>query len=290
MDFFQDYKICYIEDCSNNKDCQCMLNLYHGSNDCETNKRIKASNVQKGERKRFDSEMFMRLSTQSTSKGSQDKWVSKDKKYFVKERFFYQERFWNDDLVEIIASAIGEQLGFHVLKQELCEIEGRDACFSEFFNEKFIPFAKFDKTQEIFEYNNPLDRLEFVLKRLKSETGLELHEYLYQMSILDFLVGNEDRHVNNFGVFWDGEFKPVILFDFGLGLFEHDIIYDGMTLEQARTKMTRLPFGDQREIIKYLGNNKLNKCIILKDKILSNSLAKDYLQWACNALGLEVIF
>lgn len=63
-----------------------------------------------------------------------------------------------------------------------------------------------------------------------------------------------------------------------------------MTLEQARTKMTRLPFGDQREIIKYLGNNKLNKCIILKDKILPNSLAKDYLQWACNALGLEVIF
>ena len=54
--------------------------------------------------------------------------------------------------------------------------------------------------------------------------------------------------------------------------------------------MIRLPFGDQREIIKYLGNNKLNKHIILNDKILPNSLAKVYLQWACNALGLEVIF
>ena len=52
-------------------------------------------------------------------------------------------------------------------------------------------------------------------------------DYLIVMAIIDFLIGNEDRHLNNFGVLTDDStYRLLPLFDFGLGLFEHDRRYE----------------------------------------------------------------
>ena len=64
------------------------------------------------------------------------------------------------------------------------------------------------------------------------------------MIVFDFLLGNEDRHYNNFGVlFREGEFKVAPLFDFGLGLFEHDKKYSNLDLDNAILKMDGKPFN-----------------------------------------------
>ena len=48
---------------------------------------------------------MLQLSTASSSKGNQRKWLTRDGRY-VKEQFFYQGKYWRDDLVEIIASSV----------------------------------------------------------------------------------------------------------------------------------------------------------------------------------------
>ena len=77
--------------------------------------------------------------------------------------------------------------------------------------------------------------------------NLDVTDYLLVMALTDTVMLNEDRHYNNFGVLYkDGVYTISPLFDYGLGLFEHDSIYTSYkynnNLEAALRKVKSKPF------------------------------------------------
>lgn len=112
------------------------------------------------------------------------------------------------------------------------------------------------------------------------------------MTIIDFLVGNEDRHFFNFGTLYDGNnYKVAPLFDFGLGLFEHDVYYKNLTLEQCITKMSKKPFHDWDAALNYFASVVVlpkQTSVQISKKLLPNLLAESYLCYSCKQLGIEV--
>lgn len=181
--------------------------------------------------KQFDVKNLQSLQLGSSSKGNQRKWYSEEDNYFIKEQFFYQGKFWKDNQVEIIASVIASQMNLFevsVLQQQACDIiDGGYAThgvYSKMFGEdkRFVSYKRLlSVNNQYFDQNTPIaDKWVSVIQNVKSCTGLDYVNYLLVMSLLDYLVGNEDRHLNNFGVMQDdsGRFTLAPLFDFGLGL------------------------------------------------------------------------
>ena len=205
----------------------------------------------------FNSEYLVEGSTFTSSKGNQSKWQTRDGSLYIKECFYYQGRVWRDDLVEIIASKYAsfcalEDFGVCVLKQEACTVDGRQAVCSKNFctpTQVFIPFKRLCDKNGIsipnYLQSSPKDNFALLSSLYTAFTGLNAHYYLLAMAVLDSVVGNEDRHYNNFGVLYDTSDKSYSLpplFDFGLGLFEHDARYDGLSYKSCIQLMQCKPF------------------------------------------------
>lgn len=281
---------CMLEDCSHNEDFVCELGLFQLSAECDANRVVPTNELVKPARINFSEEDFAALSMQGASKGSQVKWEAKDKKLFIKERFQYQGRFWNDDLVEVIASKIGKSLGYYVVEQELCTINGRDAVVMPHFgNKKFVTAEKCGVDVMTDPTISPVDRVKIAIDVLNTKTGLDFTNYIFEMTVIDYLIGNEDRHEANFGAFWNSKSWEIpILFDFGLGLFEHDVDYINRDFEDACSRMNKRPFHDWDSVLDYFVKIGYiaHGSVDLSDCILPNNLARDYLKMTFKNLGL----
>ena len=115
------------------------------------------------------------------------------------------------------------------------------------------------------------------------------------MSILDFLVGNEDRHLNNFGVLFNGkDYKLAPLFDFGLGLFEHDRRYESEPFRECLQLMESKPFHrNNEEVINFIRANYgvdkyLPKKFDLRKCEFPSLKAESYLLNRCKILNVEL--
>lgn len=128
MDLFNGFHLCEIIDCKLNKNEICSINA-----NFDDKAVSKAEYCQKVLFKKitlcFSQKDCIALDLESTSKGAQRKWLSGDRKFLIKEQFYYQLRHWNDDLVEVIASSIGNQLGINCVEQWLGNISGQDCSF-----------------------------------------------------------------------------------------------------------------------------------------------------------------
>ena len=175
----------------------------------------------------FYTEELMSLQTMSTSKGNQLKWYDEQNRLYIKAQFCYQGKLWRDDLVEVIGSHIGAQMKLTdkavcVLHQELCEIHdhgklyhgvySNDFCRNE---ERFFPFYRLLQINGLeFPYRSSIgEKWKFVLDTMRVCTGLDYTDYLVAMTMIDILVGNEDRHLSNFGVLANESFRIPPLFD-----------------------------------------------------------------------------
>lgn len=214
------------------------------------------------ELKVFKTSDLLGLQCGSTSKGNQMKWYDSKNDFYIKAQFYFQDKFWRDDLVECIAAQLGKQLYLsdkkvQVLEQLPCKIDlGYNTIYGVYSknfcnkDEVFIPFSRILNAKKIqFPYSSSIDtKWAFVLNTLNNLTQTDCSDYLLVMSLLDFLVGNEDRHISNFGViYYNGDFRISPLFDFGLGLFEHDRKYENLPLKQCISKMECKPFARHNE-------------------------------------------
>ena len=96
-----------------------------------------------------------------------------------------------------------------------------------------------------------IDKLKWCAGRL-SDIGMLPYEktlkYMTDLAVIDCLVGNVDRHTRNFGLFFNaysGKYEIPLLFDNGMGLFEHDYYRDRYdSYESAMKNVYVSPYGE----------------------------------------------
>ena len=208
---------------------------------------------------------IIELSVASSSKGNQDKYYNTVTKEYIKCQFEYQGTVWEDYKVEALSSVIGSKLHTNVeviqQREGIIKDTGKYCCISKDFcnsGEEWLPLGKIIN---VSKYSKNTGKSYKVFKDLLAEFerfNLDGTEYLIVMIVMDYLLGNEDRHYNNIGILrkYDGSYGIAPLFDFGLGLFEHDKKYFGLSLQRARSLMDGKPFSrDLQEPVNMLFNS-----------------------------------
>lgn len=188
---------------------------------------------------------MVELQLLSTSKGNQKKWYDSKKDIYVKSQFFYQGKYWKEYLVEVISAEIGRQLPdrcVEVLAQRECRIVDAVKTVYGVYSDNFAEGLQYVSFNRILAgrglcFDEGADigtRWRFVLQTVEEVCKLDYTDYLITMVLMDYLIGNEDRHLNNFGVLYrDNAFFLPPLFDFGIGLFEHDLKYEHVPFREC---------------------------------------------------------
>lgn len=204
------------------------------------------------------------LSLSSTSKGNQKKFYDNDSHSYIKLGFEYQGRMWKDYMVEHLAwriSTMCDTLGIEIVKQDIVNTSLGYGCMSKDFSygtdKEWIsahrmfgskcPAKDIGKSYEVYS----------ILKSLyRDRCHVDIENYLIVMILMDCLLLNEDRHYNNFGALYsNGRYEVASLFDFGLGLYEHDKRYDGIDMQHGRALAKCKPFDENcRKAVEVLFN------------------------------------
>lgn len=244
----------------------------------------------------------------TTSKGNQEKWFHPDMNSYIKAAFDYQDIVWKDYLCEIIAAKLGNQLGLDVVAAFPCRILDVSGVLPGSYTNNFLDNTEeFISAYRIFDAmgrdisalirnKTVCDRILWVIDRFKEFSELDLSDYINRMIVLDFLVGNEDRHLNNFGIVVNrntGKFRMAPLFDNGLSLLEHDRRYLGAPFQFSLKKMDGKPFckslkrayEESRQMFPEVPKIDLD----LGGLVLPSRRAFDYLKYSSEVMGLRLV-
>ena len=212
-----------------------------------------------------DLNKLIKLDIASSSKGEQEKYYDTEKRSYIKLPFYFDEKYWKDYMVEHLSGMIfGEDytLGVDIVQQEIVmtnrelhAVRSKDFCHD---GEQWLPMGRIYERFHVYveDCRSGSERLFQLIYTAKDECGVDIVPYLTVMFIADLLLLNEDRHYNNLGLLYkaDGSYAAAPLFDFGLGLFEHDTNYENKSLEEIDPFNIRLrPLGvDGLKALEYL--------------------------------------
>lgn len=252
-----------------------------------------------------DTSRFVTVELGTSSKGNQNKWYDRISKRYIKEQFLWQGKLWMDYKVERISSLLGEQLdtlGVKIVQQRICQLSNGkfgvvsdDFCYKE---QCWVPFARIAGPSFSCNREYPFRNWRSIIETVKEKCKCDITDYAVVMVVMDYLLLNEDRHLNNFGVLQeaDGSYKVAPLFDFGLGLFEHDRMYEGLDYKAAYAKVAGKPFSsDLHEAVQMLYNcgYKEKICRIITpfqgicEEAFPNELGKEHFFFAMRQLREE---
>lgn len=246
----------------------------------------------------------------STSKGNQTKWYLPNSKLFVKAAFKYGGPVFRDYLCERAAYLLGVQLGLPVLSSTICGIKYHDIVEFGSYTQNFLGDNDVHVTMYRLLLRNELtslvskfernaaatERVEATLEVLQDYCGLAGSEYLRDMTFLDCLIGNEDRHLNNFGVIYNpttNSFRFPPLFDNGLSMFEHDTTYIGKPLDICIRNMKGRPFSTNllksyKAVLEVTKLSPVSGCICLEGVVFPSENARKYVRVMAEKLGIQV--
>lgn len=212
----------------------------------------------------------------SGSDGYQAKYFADSRKHFIKTQASLSGVLMNDWMVEIIASKLCDRLNINCVKQQHCkvrdEVKTLDAVVSKNFELDGWDFVSFESllnrlsgesTQDSFFIRlGTIEKMEYCAKVIAKACNINYKyalKYMIDLAVIDILVGNNDRHTKNFGVFWDinnNKFSIAKIFDNGMGLFENDYYRDNYKNLQERMRNVYVaPYGeDPFDMIKILKN------------------------------------
>jgi len=241
--------------------------------------------------------VWLPIALNSSSKGNQRKWYSKDEDLYLKEQFYHQGVYWQDWKVEVLSYFVAQQCGIgdKVVKQLPVRIIDGDSTTYGVVSENFLDireeWVSIYRIMQKFDFElsprmMPLDKFNYLRDKVYTYLDLDLKEYLLNMMILDLLMLNEDRHLNNLGVIVkNGVYKEAPLFDFGLGLFEWSKKYAGKTLEQALMYTDARPFdADLYAAVKHVCSSDEYKSYVRR---LCTSIEVPGIKFFPNKLGYE---
>ena len=104
---------------------------------------------------------------------------------------------------EVLASMICEKLGFDHVNYTLDTYKDMVVSKCPCFINKNTEFVTCHQIINDMKRNNSLEDYEEYIKKLEEEGIDNAREKIENMYILDFLIMNEDRHLNNFGIIRD---------------------------------------------------------------------------------------
>lgn len=277
--------------------------------------KLKYTNNSILDNRKFNFEELKQYKTGVVAKGNQPKYTNYDGSIFIKERFCYQDKLWNDNLVECLASSLCKQLDINAIDQGLCMIDKIDynslGTYSYNFLSKgdiFLTRYQLVKAQfrNSFDYKvaekkysrDANTRLSFDLKVLGNYVDKEsLERYLLEMCLMDILILNEDRHYNNYGLIYNeitNEYRVPPLFDFGIGAFEHDLMYIdlpfGKCLNQCRLRNYLVRPRKLMKWLRSLDNLNINrkiemmKDLVFEEEYIPNLKYKEYIRYIKDGL------
>ncbi len=181
---------------------QILLRLIFTSYICENKRMVKYFDITHWEEKRH-----------FQTKGTRDKCIVENpddsclyyfKTSIKKDKKDYKYEFWS----EIVASSLGDALGFNILKYDIASKGDKLGCISKSMNSNSETLTEgvslltgYDNTykpedKESYRYYT-LDMIQNALLSYKMEKHIEP---LYKLLIFDSIIGNSDRHQENWGI------------------------------------------------------------------------------------------
>ncbi len=202
--------------------------------------------------------------TRTDTDGFQMKALSDDRKFFIKSQAVMAGISMRDWAVEIIASDIAGQLGVPRVEQHHCKFAFNnrvwDGVYSQNFEIDGYTFVSFESligtrqmstNDDAFIKMQSIEKLKWCARQISDICGIDnkyAEKYMLDIAVLDCLIGNVDRHTRNFGVFFNsntGEYSIPLIFDNGMGLFEHDYYRDNYkTFDEALNNVYVAPYGE----------------------------------------------
>ena len=202
--------------------------------------------------------------TRTDTDGFQMKALSDDRRFFIKSQAVISGVRMLDWAVEIIAADIAAQLGIPCVNQIHCRLAygGRtwDGVYSKNFEIDGYTFLSFESLigvknlstkDDSFIRMGSIEKLKWCAGQISDICGIEYtdaEKYMLDLAVLDCLIGNVDRHTRNFGVFFNsntGEYSIPLIFDNGMGLFEHDYYRDEYkNFDEAMNNVYVAPYGE----------------------------------------------
>lgn len=124
-----------------------------------------------------------------------------------------------------------------------------------FYRLYYNEFGK-DLSQVLAEKDTMEERIEYVIQFIQQSCGLDVRDYLKKVIMLDMLVLNEDRHLNNLAVIFQADhFVCAPIFDNGVSLLTaNQSVNWNFSVEENVKRVIARPFsGSHERMYEYLG-------------------------------------
>ena len=197
-----------------------------------------------------------------TSEGTQIK--------YKKDNYWYKkDNRGNEGLAEYLVSKLltfSNMDADEYIIYEQGKINGTSGCRSENFlkeGEELITFYRLyynefgkDLSQVLAGMDSMKERIEYVLRFVKQSCDLDVSKYLSKVIMLDMLVLNEDRHLNNLAViFQEDHFICAPIFDNGVSLLTaNQSVNWNFAMEENVRRVIARPFsGSHEKMYEYFG-------------------------------------
>lgn len=214
------------------------------------------------------------LNSRSGSPGFQRKYISSDKKYFIKQQSIIDGKEMFDYLVELYASMIAQQFPeIDIMKYERCIIvcnnKNVNGCYADNYEIKGYSYLSlrylctinnidYDAISYSFEDSNAFDELVKLFSDVTLLSENVISKYIKDLIFMDLLTCNIDRHGNNLGVFIiQGAEIPAKIFDFGAGYWQGTAdLHSGLSINALLRRASIGPLYSYYEDAVYLLRDK----------------------------------
>lgn len=217
-------------------------------------------------------------------------------KYFYDGKWFKQDANGYEGLTEYVVSCVLECSNIDdFVRYEQCKINGKDGCLSESFLSEGESFYTFERLHKMFKGRNMVDevmmlsdvesRIRYVVKFLNDAINLDCSRYISDITALDALILNPDRHFNNLGVIYNENtniYRTAPVFDNGAALLSNTLRFPFYnTIEDNISSVVGQPFCAKLELQAYYAGIKL--------RIDYNRLYRQYLDLMPNSRCIDVL-
>jgi len=164
---------------------------------------------------------------------------------------------WQEPLNEALASAVMRRLGVDHVPYTITTIDGRPYSVCEVFITQQTDLVSAWRITQVLKQVNNVSNLQHFLNCCNTLGIPDMRGSIDRMLTVDFIIANEDRHFNNFGVVRDAEtlawVGPAPIFDCGTSLWHNQFTQDIRPHAKQPSKPFRSDHAKQIQLVTDFG-------------------------------------